>query len=189
MTHEEAAKKLEEQRIAFNESYIDYGGVNDAYNMAIEALKRDAISTGETVTSGYIEPVGEDNIERDERFYKKGCNDAWSLARVIVKMNNTDYIRCFSGKSAITELDYNNALYQYREWKGCEVTPTGYEATVEYPCEEAVSKESVMLRVREFIGNPTYTEKMLVDDLNNLPTVQPKLPPITITMNEPCMRE
>ena len=37
-----------------------------------------------------------------------------------------------------------------------------------------ISRESTMLRVREFIGNPTYTEKMLVDDLNALPPVQPK---------------
>lgn len=42
------------------------------------------------------------------------------------------------------------------------------------PCEDAISRESTMLRIREFIGNPTYTEKMLVDDMNALPSVQPK---------------
>ena len=42
------------------------------------------------------------------------------------------------------------------------------------PCGDAISRQAVMLRVREFIGNPTYTEKMLVDDLNNLPSVTPK---------------
>ena len=35
------------------------------------------------------------------------------------------------------------------------------KALEQQPCEDCISRESVMLRVREFIGNPTYTEKML----------------------------
>lgn len=42
------------------------------------------------------------------------------------------------------------------------------------PCEDAISRKRTMLRVREFIGNQTYTEKMLVDDLNALPSVAPQ---------------
>ena len=42
------------------------------------------------------------------------------------------------------------------------------------PCEDAISRESVMLRIREFIGNPTYTELMMVNDIKSLPPVQPK---------------
>ena len=49
------------------------------------------------------------------------------------------------------------------------------KALEQQPCEDCISRESVMLRVREFIGNPTYTEKMLVDDLNNLPSVTSKV--------------
>ncbi len=48
------------------------------------------------------------------------------------------------------------------------------KALEQQPCEDAISRERTMLRVREFIGNPTYTEKMLVDDMNALPSVQPK---------------
>lgn len=48
------------------------------------------------------------------------------------------------------------------------------EILVQQHCEDCVSRERTMLRVREFIGNPTYTEKMLVDDLNALPSVTPK---------------
>ncbi len=48
------------------------------------------------------------------------------------------------------------------------------DALSQQPCEDAISRESTMLRVREFIGNPTYTEKMLVDDMNALPPVTPQ---------------
>jgi hypothetical protein len=39
MNIERAIKILQEQQAEFNDRYIDYGGVNDAYKMAIEALK------------------------------------------------------------------------------------------------------------------------------------------------------
>ena len=40
MTREEAIKKLKKQQNEFNEYYIDYAGVNEAYNMAIKALEQ-----------------------------------------------------------------------------------------------------------------------------------------------------
>jgi len=40
MTNEDAIKILQEQQAKFNDEYIDYGGVNEAYKLAIEALKR-----------------------------------------------------------------------------------------------------------------------------------------------------
>lgn len=39
MTEEEAIKKLKEQQNEFNEHYIDYAGINEAYNMAIRSLE------------------------------------------------------------------------------------------------------------------------------------------------------
>lgn len=39
---------------------------------------------------------------------------------------------------------------------------------------DLIDRQAVMLRVREFIGNPSYTEKMLVDELNGLPPAQPE---------------
>lgn len=39
MTNEEAIKKLKEQQNEFNEHYIDYAGINEAYNMAIRSLE------------------------------------------------------------------------------------------------------------------------------------------------------
>lgn len=39
---------------------------------------------------------------------------------------------------------------------------------------DLISRDAVMLRVREFIGNPTYNEKMLVNDLNALPSTEPE---------------
>ena len=45
------------------------------------------------------------------------------------------------------------------------------------PCEDCISRESVMVRVKEYFDNPSYDEKMLCDDLVNLPSVtsQPKM--------------
>ena len=39
---------------------------------------------------------------------------------------------------------------------------------------DLISRDAVMLRVREFIGNPTYNENMLVNDLNALPSAEPE---------------
>jgi hypothetical protein len=53
MTREEAIKKLKEQQNEFNEHWIDYAGINEAYNMAIEALEQkpcdDCISRQEAI--------------------------------------------------------------------------------------------------------------------------------------------
>ena len=58
------------------------------------------------------------------------------------------------------------------EW--AETVRMAIKALEQELCEDCISRERTMLRVREFIGNPTYTEKMLVDDLNALPSVTPK---------------
>lgn len=42
MRNEEAIKKLQEQQAEFNERYVDFAGMNEAYNMAIEALMQQA---------------------------------------------------------------------------------------------------------------------------------------------------
>lgn len=38
---------------------------------------------------------------------------------------------------------------------------------------DLIDRDAVMLRVREFIGNPTYNELMLVNDLNAIPSAEP----------------
>lgn len=39
MTNEEAIKKLKEQQAEFNDTYVDFAGINEAYNLAIKALE------------------------------------------------------------------------------------------------------------------------------------------------------
>lgn len=39
---------------------------------------------------------------------------------------------------------------------------------------DLIDRNAVMLRVSEFIGNPTYNENMLVNDLNALPSTEPE---------------
>lgn len=39
MTNQEAIRILDEQRNKFMDEWVDFGGVNEAYNMAIQALK------------------------------------------------------------------------------------------------------------------------------------------------------
>lgn len=43
MTNEEAIKKLKAVQAEFNENWIDYGGINQAFNLAFEALKSQAL--------------------------------------------------------------------------------------------------------------------------------------------------
>ena len=40
MTNQEAVRILDEQRRRFMDEYVDFGGVNEAYNMAIDLLKK-----------------------------------------------------------------------------------------------------------------------------------------------------
>lgn len=39
MTNKEAIRILNEQRNKFMDEWVDYGGINEAYNMAIQVLK------------------------------------------------------------------------------------------------------------------------------------------------------
>lgn len=39
MTNQEVIRILDEQRNKFMDEWVDFGGVNEAYNMAIKALK------------------------------------------------------------------------------------------------------------------------------------------------------
>lgn len=41
MTNEEAIKRLKEQQNNFNEHWIAYGGINEAYNMAIQSIENE----------------------------------------------------------------------------------------------------------------------------------------------------
>lgn len=40
MTNEEAKRKIENQKLQFLEEYIDYGGISEAYDMAIQSLEK-----------------------------------------------------------------------------------------------------------------------------------------------------
>lgn len=46
MTKQEAIRILNEQRNKFMDEFIDYGGVNEAYNMAISLLKEQEPKSG-----------------------------------------------------------------------------------------------------------------------------------------------
>lgn len=50
---------------------------------------------------------------------------------------------------------------------------------------DLIDRDAVMLRVREFIGNPTYNENMLVNDLNALPSTEPEPRWIPVTERLP----
>ena len=44
MTREEAIRKLQKQKAEYLEEWVDYSGVAEAYDMAIEALSADVVS-------------------------------------------------------------------------------------------------------------------------------------------------
>ena len=39
MTNKEAIKKLQEEQRRFNDEFVDFAGINEAYDLAIKALK------------------------------------------------------------------------------------------------------------------------------------------------------
>ena len=41
MTNEEAIRILKQQQAEFNDEWVDFSGVNAAYNLAIEALQKE----------------------------------------------------------------------------------------------------------------------------------------------------
>lgn len=52
MTREEAMAKINMLRYEYNDRYIDYCGVNEAVNMAIEALNAEPIRHGRWIDTG-----------------------------------------------------------------------------------------------------------------------------------------
>lgn len=65
MTREEAMAKINMLRYEYNDRYIDYCGVNEAVNMAIEALNAEPVRRGRwEATVGGV--------------YCSECADAWS---------------------------------------------------------------------------------------------------------------
>lgn len=60
MDNKEAIKKLKEQQAEFNDTYVDFAGTNEAYNLAIKALE-------EKEADRWI-PVSEKLPEKDGAF-------------------------------------------------------------------------------------------------------------------------
>lgn len=60
MTNEEAIKRLKEVQAEFNENWVDYGGINEAFEKAYQALE-----TGEIYITG-----------EDYNLYMEGYKDA-----------------------------------------------------------------------------------------------------------------
>ena len=70
-----------------------------------------------------------------------------------------------------------NMSIEYLTEKDGEKMREAIKALEQQTCEDAVNRAHVMLIVREFLNNSTYDEKMLVNDLNKLHSVQPELKP------------
>ena len=56
MTNEEAIRKIESQKLWFLEEYVDYSGVSEAYDMAIQALKKQILQDG-VIVKGVSKPT------------------------------------------------------------------------------------------------------------------------------------
>lgn len=72
MSREEAIRKLQKQKAEYLEKWIDFSGVSEAYDMAIEAL--------EQLKQGWI-PVS-------ERLPK---NDDWVIVTILDERGDTPY--------------------------------------------------------------------------------------------------
>jgi hypothetical protein len=58
MTRDEAIRKLQKQKAEYLEEWVDYSGVAEAYDMAIEALHRE-----EAEEKGYCHRIRPRNVE------------------------------------------------------------------------------------------------------------------------------
>lgn len=72
MTNQEAIRILNEQRNKFMDEWVDYCGINEAYNMAIQALKeQEAVRPEISETATY-----HNGITSFHRIYSCGsCNE------------------------------------------------------------------------------------------------------------------
>ena len=79
MTKAEAAKKLTRLKNEFLEEYIDFDGTTSAYDMAIEALKKQEPEFVIDVSDGYAD--GCDVFDEAEcpacGFYFESCDNIW----------------------------------------------------------------------------------------------------------------
>ena len=67
MKNQEAALILNEQRNKFMDEWVDFGGVNEAYNMAIALLKEREPKT----------PIVKENVYGMKFYYCPTCNKAF----------------------------------------------------------------------------------------------------------------
>ena len=82
MTNKEAVRILDEQRNKFMDEWVDFSGVNEAYNIAIQALKeQEAVKPVRDKKTGRVWLCGncgsyvgfEDHDENDPNEYDKFC--------------------------------------------------------------------------------------------------------------------
>lgn len=66
MTREEAIDKLQKQKAEYLEEWVDYSGVAEAYDMAIEALQTEPIRCGECKHKDECEEVVLFDVNDDE---------------------------------------------------------------------------------------------------------------------------
>ena len=75
MTREEAIKKLQKQKAEYLEEWVDYSGVTEALDMAIEALSADTVEVVRCKDCIHLYDVDGDHYEcdfMDARYDKNG---------------------------------------------------------------------------------------------------------------------
>lgn len=80
MTNEEAIRILKNLQIEFNENYVDYSGVNGAFNLAFEALrKKNERPQGEwiPVSERLPEKMGTYLVTLEYKEHGKGITTLW----------------------------------------------------------------------------------------------------------------
>lgn len=101
------------------------------------------------------------------------------LRGAIKKPNTKDGYLGQAITMAIEALEEKETREQYEMWEAIEEEEAReYFERRQESCEDCISRESVMVRVKEYFDNPSYDEEMLFDDLVYLPSVTPQ--PITL---------
>ena len=92
MTREEAIKKLQKQKAKYLDEWVDYSGVAEAYDMAIEALSAEAVQ-------GWI-PCSE----------RLPSESGWYVISVVGLKNITDVSYFYSDESKWSDVSHTQTV-------------------------------------------------------------------------------
>lgn len=195
MTNEEAKKIIFNQWQAFLEDNIDYGGVSEAYKMAMKALEQYCEDAGE-LSDGYhtFNQLYHQRAVLFATIVNQNKDKAWK------SFKHSDGHYCFdkNGEWFIVGVDTPQGSYTYhyskeywdmfecqeleygKEWDGhTEEDVTRLLSLEQQPCEDAVSREEGIEELTELVNNLKRIQGDMGGAVNSARELIKALPSVT----------